>query len=63
MRSHLAPFAAQMREPDPADGRRLARESWHTHGLIMLRLEWLPTQMDRELLLALAETAHGRRRV
>ena len=61
LRSSLARFAAAGREPQPDDGRRHAREAWHTHGLAMLRPEWLRNEMDRELLRTLAETAHGKR--
>lgn len=48
-------------EVDPEEGRRLARESWKNHGLIMLRPEWCATQLDRELLITLAVAVHGER--
>ena len=61
MRSSLAHIAPSCREPDPEEGRRVARDAWHAHGLAMIRPEWLSNMLDRELLTALAETAHGRR--
>jgi hypothetical protein len=60
IRSQLSSLPVR-REPDPAEGRRLARKAWHDHGLVMLRCEWLPTQLDRELLITLAVAVHGER--
>ena len=62
MRSPLARFADLGREPDPAEGRRLARQAWHDHGLIMLRFEWLQGWGDRTLLEQLAAKVHGKRK-
>ncbi|MAW99538.1 MAG: hypothetical protein CMN72_07795 [Sphingomonas sp.] len=61
IRSTLAPYAPLHREPDPDEGRNHARAAWHTHGLVMIRPEWLTNDFDRQLLTTLAETAHGKR--
>ena len=60
LRSSLGRHAA-FGEPDPEEGRRVARDAWMTHGLIMLRPEWLRNDFDRQLAVTLAETAHGKR--
>ena len=36
--SQLAKYAHLMREPDAAQGWDLAKQAWHTHGLIVLNL-------------------------
>ncbi len=61
LRSPLGRFADVGREPDPEHGRTMAREAWRTHGLVMIRPEWLANEWDREMLRTLAETAHGKR--
>lgn len=61
IRSSLASIAPACREPDPDEGRRTARAAWRTHGLVMIRPEWLANEWDRDLLRTLAETAHGKR--
>ena len=61
-RSCLAQFAALAREPDPATMRKLAREAWHKHGLIVLDTMWLGGWADRRQAEMLAEKAHGRRK-
>jgi hypothetical protein len=61
IRSSLAGLAPACREADPDAGRNAARAAWHTHGLIMIRPEWLKNEWDRDLLRTLAETAHGKR--
>jgi hypothetical protein len=61
LRSSLTRVASVGRSPDPDEGRQMARDAWQTHGLVMIRPEWLRNDFDRELLKALAETAHGKR--
>ncbi len=60
LRSSLAPHAAAMREAQPEQGRVAARRAWQDQGIALIRLEWVRGQ-DRELLIALTETVHGRR--
>jgi hypothetical protein len=60
--SPLGRFAHLGNEPDPADGRRLARDAWHKHGLILIRPEWLPGWGDRRQAELLAEKVHGKRK-
>lgn len=62
--SQLAPVAHLMREPDAAQGWELAREAWHTHGLIVLNLPelerrhgWVAARTGRNL----AEQVFGKR--
>lgn len=60
-RSPLARHAHLSREPDDVQGRKAAREAWHTHGLILIRPEWLPGWADRKQAEILAEKIHGKR--
>ena len=62
-RSALGRYAHLSREPDPAQGREAARAAWHTHGLILIRPEWLPGWADRKQAELLAEQVHGKRRI
>jgi hypothetical protein len=61
MRSSLHNLPIRREMADAAEQRKLARAAWHTHGLIMLRPEWMATQLDRELLLTLTIACHGER--
>lgn len=60
--SPLSRFAHLARDPNPADGRKLARDAWRNHGLILLRPEWLQGWGDRQQAELLAEKVHGKRR-
>lgn len=61
MKSSLHNLPIRREMADPAEQRRIARAAWHTHGLIMLRPEWMATGLDRDLLLTLAIACHGER--
>ena len=61
MRNPLARYADLHREPDPAEARRLARQAWRDHGIILLRVEWLQGWGDRTLLEQLTTKVHGKR--
>ena len=63
VRSSLASYAALGREPDAEASRKLAREAWHKHGLIVIDTMWLGGWADRRQAELLAEKAHGRRKV
>ena len=41
----------------------VARAAYHERGVPLIRPEWLPTQEDRDQLIALADKAFGERRV
>lgn len=64
-RSPLAPHAASMRDPDPANARKAAREAWQNTGLVLINPDWLPDWLpgwgDRQQLIILAEKVHGKR--
>jgi len=63
-RTSLTPYAAQMRDPDPAGKRRMAAEQWRADGSIILfpdsiaRLPW----QDRELVERIAAKIYGERK-
>lgn len=59
-RSALAPYAASMRDPDPATARRLARQAFHETGFIVLDPAWVQSWGDRELVRAIAAKVHGK---
>lgn len=61
LRSSLAPHAASMREPDPANARRAARDAYDASGgeIVLINKAWLPTWVERKQLDLLAVTAHG----
>lgn len=61
LRSSLAPFAASMRDPDPANARRAAREAYEASEgkIVLINADWLPTWPDRKQLDLLAEKALG----
>lgn len=61
LRSSLGRLAPTIRDPDPDAGRNAARDAWRTHGLVMIRPEWLRNEWDRDMLRTLAETVHGKR--
>lgn len=61
LRSSLAAHAGSMREPDPANARRAAREAWHVSGLVLINPEWLTGWVDRQQLINLADKVHGQR--
>lgn len=60
VRSPLAPYAASMRDPDPAAARRLARQAFHDTGFIVLDPKWIQSWGDRELIRAIAAKVHGK---
>lgn len=60
-RSTLAPYAASMRDPDPAAARRAAREAYHREGIVLINPSWLSHWPDRKQLEILADKVHGRR--
>lgn len=62
MRSPLAPYAASMRDPDPAMARKAARDAYHASDgeLILINRNWLPSWTDRKQLEILAEKVHGK---
>ncbi|MEB0281449.1 hypothetical protein QN347_02785 [Sphingomonas sp. 10B4] len=51
-----------MRDPDPANARRAARDAWQTSGLVLINPEWLTSWVDRQQLIILAERVHGERK-
>lgn len=64
LRSSLAPFAGQSREPDPDTAWRAAKRAWHEHGFALLnpdeverRFGWVAGQEARNL----AEMCFGKR--
>lgn len=61
LRSSLTPYAASMRDPDPANARRKAREAYETSGgrMVLINKDWLATWTDRKQLDLLAEKALG----
>lgn len=61
LRSSLAPFAASMRDPDPANARRAAREAYDASRgeIVLINKAWLPAWTDRKQLDLLAVTALG----
>jgi hypothetical protein len=61
LRSSLSRLAPAIRDADPDAGRKAAQAAWQTHGLVMIRPEWLRNEWDREMLRTLAETVHGKR--
>lgn len=65
-RSTLAPFAAQMRNPDPAVARQMARDAWQETGLLLMTKEWLVeagfSYGDRMLIEAMGDRLHGKRK-
>lgn len=61
-RSPLAPYAANMRSPDPAAARREARKAYHDNGLILINPDWLNSWADRKQLEILADKVHGKRK-
>ncbi len=60
-RSPLAPYAASMRDPDPANARRAAAKAWKDTGLILINPEWLASWADRKQAELLAEKLFGAR--
>lgn len=60
-RSPLAPYAASMREPDPANARRAAAKAYHETGLILINPEWLHSWADRKQAELLAAKLFGER--
>lgn len=60
-RSPLAPYAASMRDPDPAAARRAARVAYHETGLVLINPDWLAGWADRQQLIILADKVHGTR--
>ncbi|WP_323493959.1 hypothetical protein [Sphingomonas sp. 10B4] len=62
LRSSLASHAGSMRDPDPANARRAARDAWQTSGLVLINPEWLTSWVDRQQLIILAERVHGERK-
>jgi hypothetical protein len=63
VRSSLASAAAMSRDPDPARARRLARDAWLDHGVILINPAWLNGWADRKQAELLAEKIHGKRKV
>jgi hypothetical protein len=62
MPSSLARFAHLWGEEHDEHARKLAREAFHNHGIILLRPGWLPGWADRKQAEQLAEKVHGKRR-
>jgi hypothetical protein len=48
-------------ETDPADLKAMAAAVFHTRGIVMLWLEDIHNDIDRQHLINLAEAAYGRR--
>lgn len=61
LRSSLAPYAASMRDPDPTNARRAARDAYEASGgeIVLINKSWLKTWMDRKQLDLLAVQALG----
>jgi len=61
MRSSLGRHAASMRDPDPANARKAARDAYDASGgeVVLINKAWLGTWMDRKQLDLLAEKALG----
>lgn len=62
-RTSLTAYAGSMREPDPKQVRRLARQAWQENGLIVLDPAWVQSWGDREFVSAVAAKVHGKRNV
>lgn len=60
VRSSLARHAGAMRDPDPKKVRQLAREAFHSTGLIVLDPAWVQSWGDRELIKAITAKVHGK---
>lgn len=60
-RTSLTPYAASMRDPDPANAKRACREAYEkTDGeFVCINKRWLQTWTDRKQLDLLAEQALG----
>lgn len=58
-RTSLTPFAASMRDPDPANARRAARDTYQaTEGkVVLINKDWLRNWADQKQLDLLAEAA------
>ena len=61
LRSSLGAHAASMRDPDPANARRAAREAYDASGgeIVLINKTWLRTWTDRKQLDLLAVAALG----
>lgn len=61
LRSSLGAYAASMRDPDPANARKAAREAYEQSGgeIVLINKNWLTTWMDRKQLDLLAVQALG----
>jgi len=60
-RTSLTPFAAQMRDPDPEQARKVARRLWHEHGIVAV----MPgdcEKLDAVFVEAIGVRLYGRRR-
>lgn len=60
-RTSLTPFAASMRDPDPAGQRRAAQELYDAHGIVVI----FPRDVDRldaMWIEAIGKRLYGRRR-
>jgi hypothetical protein len=60
-RTSLTPYAASMRDPDPANARRAARESYlASQGeIVLINRKWLNNWTDQKQLDLLAAKALG----
>lgn len=61
-RSPLAPYAASMRDPDPAAARRAARDAYHESDgkMVLINTDWLQSWADRKQIEILADKVHGK---
>lgn len=61
LRSSLAPYAASMNEPDPANAKKAARQAWQEHGILLVRPQWFQGYLDQKQVTILAERLFGKR--
>ena len=66
VRSQLAHLAPLCREPQPGEGWAIAKDAWHTHGIVVLNLAevearhgWVAARSARNL----AEQCFGKRKI
>lgn len=60
-RTSLTPYAALMRDPDPAGAETAARQAWCEHGILVVFSDQLHG-LDREFASALGNRLWGKQR-